>query len=141
MQGIVVGDFTRLVEIKQGLVEGHHALLSGLLHDAKGLVRSILKKMGVAYEDMAGHVDQSIKKLPKVEGGVGQIYLSRELDGVLEKSLQESQKLKDEYISVEEDGRPVNIISWTDTEILISGARCKGTVAVNALFGSATRDQ
>ena len=47
----------------------------------------------------------------------------------------------DEYISVEEDGRPVNIISWTDTEILLSGARCKGTVTVNALFGSATRDQ
>jgi hypothetical protein len=47
----------------------------------------------------------------------------------------------DEYISVEEDGRPVNIISWTDAEILLSGARCKGTVTINALFGSATRDQ
>jgi hypothetical protein len=47
----------------------------------------------------------------------------------------------DEYISVEEDGRPVNIISWTDTEILLSGARCRGTVTINALFGSATRDQ
>jgi hypothetical protein len=47
----------------------------------------------------------------------------------------------DEYISVEEDGRPVTIISWTDTVILLSGARCKGTVTVNALFGSATRDQ
>jgi hypothetical protein len=47
----------------------------------------------------------------------------------------------DEYISVEEDGRPLHIISWTDTEIQLSGARCRGTVTITALFGSATRDQ
>ena len=43
----------------------------------------------------------------------------------------------DEYISVKEDGRPADIISWTDTLIELSGARCRGTVEVNALFGSA----
>jgi hypothetical protein len=42
----------------------------------------------------------------------------------------------DEDISVTEDGRPLNVISWSDTEIKVSGARCRGDVAVNGVFGS-----
>jgi hypothetical protein len=42
----------------------------------------------------------------------------------------------DEDISVTEDGRPLNVISWTDTEITASGARCRGDVEVNSVYGS-----
>jgi len=35
----------------------------------------------------------------------------------------------------------LSIISWKDTEIQFSSARCRETVTVNALFGSAARDQ
>jgi hypothetical protein len=45
----------------------------------------------------------------------------------------------DDYISVEEGERPLNIVSWTDTQIQATGARCSGTVTVNALFGSAQK--
>jgi hypothetical protein len=42
----------------------------------------------------------------------------------------------DEDISVTEDGRPLNVISWSDTEIKVSGARCRGDVVVNGVYGS-----
>ena len=42
----------------------------------------------------------------------------------------------DEDISVTEDGRPLNVISWSDTEITVSGARCRGDVVVNGVYGS-----
>ena len=42
----------------------------------------------------------------------------------------------DEVISVTEDGRPLNVISWSDTEITVSGARCRGDVVVEGVFGS-----
>ncbi len=45
----------------------------------------------------------------------------------------------DEYINVKEGDRLLDIISWTDTQIQASGARCSGTVTVNALFGSAQK--
>jgi hypothetical protein len=47
----------------------------------------------------------------------------------------------DEDMSVTEGSRPLNIISWTDTSIEVSGARCAGTVSVNTLYGSATLEQ
>ena len=45
----------------------------------------------------------------------------------------------DEDISVTEDGRPLNVISWSDTEIQVSGARCRGEIVVESIFGSASQ--
>jgi hypothetical protein len=42
------------------------------------------------------------------------------------------------YINVVVDGVPVEITSWTDTEITASVSDCSGTVTVNALHGSDT---
>jgi hypothetical protein len=47
----------------------------------------------------------------------------------------------EEDINVAEGGRPLDVISWSDTEIQASGARCSGTVTVNTLFGQETFDQ
>jgi hypothetical protein len=47
----------------------------------------------------------------------------------------------DEDISVMENRRPLNIISWTDEEITVSGSRCSGTVEVEALYGSTSQSQ
>jgi hypothetical protein len=47
----------------------------------------------------------------------------------------------EEDINVEEGGRPLDVVSWSDTEIKASGARCSGTVTVNTLFGQETFDQ
>jgi ATP-dependent Clp protease ATP-binding subunit ClpB len=81
-------------------IEPEH-LLSSLLESKEGLVVSILKKMGVHVEGIQERMQQEIQRLPKVTGGVGQIGISPALNSVLEKSLKISEKLKDEYISVE----------------------------------------
>jgi hypothetical protein len=56
-------------------------------------------------------------------------------------SFSEKPEGTDEDMNVTEAGRPLNIISWTDTSIEVSGARCAGTVSVNTLYGAATWQQ
>ena len=77
-------------------------LLASMLEDREGLVSSILKKLGIPVEEVRNQIQEGVERLPKVSGeGVGQVYLSKELNDVLEKGLKESHNLKDEYISVE----------------------------------------
>ncbi len=76
-------------------------LLYALLEDKDGLVISIVKKLGITLEDIRKPIEREFDRLPKVSGALGQIYLSQDLNSVLERSLNESEKLKDEYISVE----------------------------------------
>ena len=47
----------------------------------------------------------------------------------------------DEDILVTEAGRPLNVITWTDNEIHVSGVRCRGDLKINSLFGSDSYSQ
>lgn len=87
-------------ERNQQQIEPEH-LLGTLLEDRDGLVISVLKKLGVPIEEISKRVEQEIDQFPKVRGTGGQVYISQELNKVIESSLEESEKLKDEYISVE----------------------------------------
>jgi hypothetical protein len=43
-------------------------------------------------------------------------------------------------MNVVQDGTELAIISWTDTQIVVSGYDCDGgSVTVNGLFGAATK--
>jgi len=84
----------------QQQIESEHLLL-GLLEDREGLTVSVLKKTGVAAAEIEASVRKEIDRLPKVTGGIGQVYLSQELNSLLENSFKESHQLKDEYVSVE----------------------------------------
>ena len=81
-------------------IEPEH-LLYTLLQDREGLVCSILKKLGTSVEEAESKVLNQIERFPKVTGGVGQVYLSQELNQVIERSLKKAEALKDDYISVE----------------------------------------
>jgi ATP-dependent Clp protease ATP-binding subunit ClpB len=76
-------------------------LLSILLDDKEGLAQTLLKKMGANPDLVADRVRSLVGRLAKQTGGVGQVALSRELNDVFEKSVNEAERLKDEYISVE----------------------------------------
>lgn len=76
-------------------------LLTVLLDDATGLVRSVLIKLGIPSELIQNKLDEAVNKFPKITGNVGQIYLSPTLNKLLEKSWDEAHQLKDEYVSVE----------------------------------------
>ena len=81
-------------------VESEHVLLS-MVQDAEGLVPTIVKKLGQSSESLERSLTEAIGRLPKVSGGVSQIYISKNLNDVLEASMKAMEKLKDEYISVE----------------------------------------
>jgi ATP-dependent Clp protease ATP-binding subunit ClpB len=81
-------------------VENEH-LLSSLLDDGEGLAESILNKLGAHVQEIGALLEKEIRRLPKISGGIGQVYISREMNQTLETSLKIAGKLKDEYVSVE----------------------------------------
>ncbi|MFH0812630.1 MAG: ATP-dependent chaperone ClpB [Pseudomonadota bacterium] len=82
-------------------VEPEHLLL-GLLEPADGLVVPLLKKLGTDPVTIAGQLQEAIKKIPKVYGGgSGQPYISPRTEKVLNESLNEAARLKDDYVSTE----------------------------------------
>ncbi len=109
-------DFNRLTEkSQQALAEaqslavrrGHqqvdveHLLLALALQDG-GLVAKVLPRLDVPVEELTRQLESLLEKLPVVQGsGAGQTYVSGRLNQALERATQESEKLKDQYVSVE----------------------------------------
>ena len=81
-------------------IEPVHFLLM-LLRDREGIAGSLIKKLGAPVDSIMRDLDNELSRLPKVTGGVGQVYLSQTGNGLLEKALKEASQLKDQYISVE----------------------------------------
>ena len=77
-------------------------LLSALLAKENGLGPKILSRMEVPVQELSRRLESYLDKLPTVSGsGAGQPYLSARLHQVLENAVQEAEKLKDDYVSVE----------------------------------------
>jgi len=75
-------------------------LLVALVEQKDGVVPPLLARLGIRHELLMQDVDREINKLPKVQG-FGQHHMSRALNGVLERSFDEAEKFKDEYVSTE----------------------------------------
>ncbi|RPH96973.1 MAG: AAA family ATPase, partial [Calditrichaeota bacterium] len=76
-------------------------LLVGALEPADGIVRTILKKAGVDPDIIKTSAAQFVEKLPRVLGSIGQIYLSPDVNQLLETAAREANQLRDEYVSLE----------------------------------------
>ena len=74
-------------------------LLLALLEDRSGVVSSIIKKMKCSVDVIEKIVLSEVERLPKVSGG--NVYMSKELNNVFTESLNEAEKLKDEFVSTE----------------------------------------
>jgi ATP-dependent Clp protease ATP-binding subunit ClpB len=75
-------------------------LLVALVEQKDGVVPPLLARLGIRNELLMQDVDREIAKLPKVQG-FGQHQMSRALNDVLERSFDEAEKFKDEYVSTE----------------------------------------
>ena len=82
----------------QQTIEPVH-LLKGIMVKAKDVVNFIFQKLGVNASQIELLADQEIKHLPRVQGG--QPYLSNDTNNVLNKAMSQSQKMGDEFVSVE----------------------------------------
>ena len=83
----------------QQAIEPVH-ILKGVTEKAKDVANFIFQKLGVNGQQIAMLVDQEIQHLPKVQGG-SQPYLSNEANQVLVRATEQSQKMGDEFVSVE----------------------------------------
>jgi ATP-dependent Clp protease ATP-binding subunit ClpB len=83
----------------QQQIEPLHVLWA-LVAQGDGVVPPLLEKLGVSPTQIASEAEKQIARLPKVSGG-SQPQLSPATNKVLERALDEAQRLKDEYVSTE----------------------------------------
>ena len=72
-----------------------------MLTDPDSIAGSILRKIGIAPDDVTRESRSAIESLPKVQGAVGDAYLSTQSKKILEKAFDEAANMKDQYVSVE----------------------------------------
>ena len=82
----------------QQVIEPVH-ILKGVMEKAKDVTNFIFQKLGVNAQQIEMLADSEIKHLPKVQGG--QPYLSNDSNNVLVRAQEQSQKMGDEFVSVE----------------------------------------
>ena len=82
----------------QQVIEPEH-LLAGVLKVGENVTNFIFQKLGMNGQQVSMVLDRQIASLPKVSGG--EPYLSRSANEVLQKSVEYSKGLGDEYVSLE----------------------------------------
>lgn len=82
----------------QQAIEPVH-LLAGVLKVGENVTNFIFQKMGMNAQQIALVIDKQIDSLPKVSGG--EPYLSRESNEVLQRAVQYSKEMGDEFVSLE----------------------------------------
>jgi ATP-dependent Clp protease ATP-binding subunit ClpB len=83
-----------------GFIEPQHLLLA-LLNQDDGGTPSLLQRAGVNVAPLKKALDDSIARLPKVEGTGGEITVSRDLNNLLNLTDKEATKRGDQFISSE----------------------------------------
>ena len=76
-------------------------LLDALLSQEESFVAAILEKAGVDLAGLKAKVKDEIALLPKAYSEASQVYVSPELNKVLNQAFKEATNFKDEYVSVE----------------------------------------
>ncbi len=82
----------------QQAIEPEH-LLAGLLKVGENVTNFIFQKLSINSRQITAVVEKQIASLPKVSGA--EPYLSRDSNEVLQKSVEVSKSLGDEYVSLE----------------------------------------
>jgi ATP-dependent Clp protease ATP-binding subunit ClpB len=83
-----------------GFIEPQHLLLA-LLNQQDGGTTSLLQRAGVNVGVLRKALDESIARLPKVEGQGGEISISRDLNNLLNLTDKEATKRGDQFIASE----------------------------------------
>ena len=89
-------DYTK--QAGQQQIEPVH-LLKAIISESETIVNFIFQKLGANLNGVKMAVDQAIASLPKVSGG--DVFLSRESNDALQKAVDFSKSMGDEYVSVE----------------------------------------
>ena len=86
-------------EQNQRVVPEH--LLKALMDDDQGFASNLINKSGGDARAVRAAVDQAVAKLPKVNGGDGQVYVDPSLVRVLDEAQKLAQKAGDSFVPAE----------------------------------------
>src|SRR6201996_9016691 len=76
-------------------------LLKVLIDDEEGLAARLINAAGGRDASVRQGVEAALKKLPKVQGGSGQVYLSQDAARVLDSAEQAAKKAGDSFVTAE----------------------------------------
>jgi ATP-dependent Clp protease ATP-binding subunit ClpB len=76
-------------------------LLKVLIDDEEGLAARLINAAGGSDKSVRAGVETALKKLPKVQGGSGQVYLSSEMARLLDAAEQAARKAGDSFVTAE----------------------------------------
>ena len=82
----------------QQVIEPLH-LLAGVMEKGKDVVNYLFQKSGISLQIVENAVKSEIAHLPKVSGG--EPYFSNDANKVMQTTMDESQKMGDEFVSIE----------------------------------------
>lgn len=82
----------------QQQIEPAH-ILKALISESETIVNFVFQKLGANLNSVNMALDKDIQSLPKVSGG--EVFLSRESNEALQKAVDFSKSMGDEYVSVE----------------------------------------
>ncbi|MDE5881324.1 MAG: ATP-dependent chaperone ClpB [Muribaculaceae bacterium] len=74
-------------------------ILKALISESETIVNFVFQKLGANLNAVNMAIDKDIQSLPKVSGG--EVFLSRESNEALQKAIDFSKSMGDEYVSVE----------------------------------------
>ena len=97
-QEVVEKSIQIVTQSGQQSIEAVHLLKSVIL-TGESVTNFIFQKLGVNIQNLNRVLDAQISSYPKVSGG--EPYLSNEANAVLQKAIAYSQKMGDEYVSIE----------------------------------------
>ena len=96
-------------------IEPVHLLL-GVMAKGNDIVNFVFQKLGINPQQIQTLTQQEIAHLPKVQGG--QAYLSSSTNEVLSKAMERSNKLGDEFVSIEPLLQAIFEVNSTASRIL-----------------------
>ncbi len=76
-------------------------LLDAILGQDEGVALPVLKKMGVNIGALGEAIGQTLQRHPRIERGLPDVRPSVELQELIRRSMEEAEKLRDEYVSTE----------------------------------------
>jgi ATP-dependent Clp protease ATP-binding subunit ClpB len=127
--------------------EGHQRLapehlLKALMDDDQGLAANLIRRAGGEPVRVAEAVEASLRKIPKVSGGEGQIYLDQATARVLDEAEKIAKKAGDSFVPVERILTALAVVPSEAKKALDAGAvNAQGlNAAINDLRKGRTAD-
>ena len=116
----------------QQTIEPVH-ILAGVMEKGKDVINYVFQKIGVNAQAVETAIQNEMSHLPKVSGG--EPYLSSETNQVMQRTIETSQKMGDEFVSIEPMLLALLAVNSTASRIL-KDAGCtekEMTAAINDL--------